>query len=94
SDGALTTFPGAHGRHYGTFGGTSAAAPHVSGLAALVLSACPGLRPHEVKALLQKTADRLGGGEYHPEYGYGRINAFKAVTAAMAMRDRRLEAGA
>jgi subtilisin family serine protease len=94
SDGVLTTFPRAHGRLYGTFGGTSAAAPHVSAICALVRSVRPGLRPHEVKQILQQSADRLGGGEYHPEYGYGRINAFRAVNAALAIRHLAEEVGA
>lgn len=93
SDGVMTTFPRSQ-RHYGTFGGTSAACPHVAGLAGLLLSVKPSLRPYEVKALIQQTADRLGGGEYHPEYGYGRINVFKAVKAAFQARQDALEAGA
>lgn len=94
SDGVLTTFPRAQGRLYGTFGGTSAAAPHVSGLAALVRSLRPNLRPHEVKGLIQRCADRLGGGEYHPDYGYGRINVFKTVMAASQGRMAEMGAGA
>ncbi|MDB5101276.1 MAG: serine protease [Cyanobacteria bacterium RYN_339] len=94
SDGVLTTFPRAQGRLYGTFGGTSAASPHVAGLAGLIRSLRPGLRPHEVKALIQQTADRLGGGEYHPDYGYGRINVMRAVVAAAQARTAAIEEGA
>jgi thermitase len=94
SDGVLTTFPRAQGRLYGTFGGTSAAAPHVAGLAGLIRSVRPGLRPHEVKALIQQTSDRLGGGEYHPDYGYGRINVMRAVVAAAQARTAQIEEGA
>lgn len=83
SDGVLTTFPRGHDRLYGTFGGTSAAAPHVTGLAALVRSVRPGLPPHEVKALIQASADQLGGPGYHPEYGHGRINALKTIQNAL-----------
>jgi minor extracellular serine protease Vpr len=39
------------------FGGTSGAAPMVSGAAALVLDAKPNLRPYEVRALLMNNAD-------------------------------------
>ncbi len=40
------------------FGGTSGAAPMVAGSAALVLSAYPWLKPHEVKARLMNNAER------------------------------------
>jgi subtilisin family serine protease len=85
SDGVMTTFPRAQGRLYGTFGGTSAAAPHVSGLAALVLALRPELRPHEVKALIQASADRLGGTDFHPDYGFGRINVARTVKSVAAL---------
>ena len=94
SDGVLTTFPRAQARLYGTFGGTSAAAPHVSALVALILSVRPELHPYEVKALIQQHADRLGGGEYHPEYGYGRINVARTVRAAVAARGAERAEGA
>ncbi|MEB3285447.1 MAG: S8 family serine peptidase [Candidatus Sericytochromatia bacterium] len=94
SDGVLTTFPRSQGRLYGTFGGTSAAAPHVSGLAALILSLRPELRPFEVKAVIQQNADRLGGADYHPEYGYGRINVAKTIKAVLAMRGAERAEGA
>jgi subtilisin family serine protease len=86
SDGVLTTFPRNQGRLYGNFGGTSAAAPHVSGLCALIRSLRPNLKPHEVKALIQQSADRLGGGDYHPDYGFGRINVARAVHLASQTR--------
>ena len=38
--------------------GTSIAAPHVSGIVALLLGKCPNLTPYEVKALLQYLAER------------------------------------
>lgn len=86
SDGVLTTFPRNQGRLYGTFGGTSAAAPHVSGLCALVRSLRPHLKPHEVKAIIQASSDRLGGTEYHPDYGFGRINVQRTVNATSQLR--------
>ena len=44
----------------GRFGGTSAAAPLVSGIAALVLSRNPFLCPQEVHDLLMATTDQIG----------------------------------
>lgn len=54
--------------------GTSMAAPHVSGLAALVVEDV-GRNPGLVKARVQQTADDLGQRGTDPYYGKGRINA-------------------
>ena len=58
--------------------GTSQAAAHVSGVAALMLTARPTLTPGDVAAILQATADPLPGQHLGP----GRINAARAVAAA------------
>lgn len=61
---------------YGTqgFNGTSASAPHVAGLAALVLQAQPGLTPAEVERfLLSQTVD-LGAPGTDTLFGAGRIS--------------------
>ncbi|MEP2028230.1 MAG: S8 family serine peptidase [Paracoccaceae bacterium] len=44
---------------YRTFGQTSCACPQVSGVAALVLSACPDLTWNEVRDIIRDTADRI-----------------------------------
>ena len=67
-----------------SFGATSAATPHVSGLVALLLSYKSDLTPEQVKDIIQKTADRMGspdagGYDIMGVYGYGRINAFRAL---------------
>jgi subtilisin family serine protease len=54
-------------------GGTSMAAPHVTGLAALVIEDV-GRRPGRVRTLIQQTADDLGQRGTDPYYGKGRIN--------------------
>jgi subtilisin family serine protease len=66
------------------WGGTSQAAPHVSGLAALLLAQDPGRTPAEIKAIIETTAeDQVGGSEDTPGwdqyFGHGRINAFNAL---------------
>ena len=94
SDGVLTTYPRAHGHLYSTFGGTSAASPHVAGLAALILSLRPTLHPHEVKAILPRTADKLGGSDYHPDFGFGRIHCHQALQAALEKPAAAFEEGA
>jgi subtilisin family serine protease len=60
--------------------GTSAAAPHVSGLAALLLSIKSDLTPQQLRETITGTADEVNprsGGSF---LGAGRINAFKAVS--------------
>ncbi len=54
--------------------GTSMAAPHVTGLAALVVEDV-GRNPGRVKAAIQRGADDLGQRGTDPFYGKGRINA-------------------
>jgi subtilisin family serine protease len=59
------------------FSGTSAAAPQVSGIAALILSKYPNFTRQHVVDLIQSTADRYPG--RNNEYGYGLVNAYKAL---------------
>ncbi len=58
--------------------GTSMAAPHVSGEAALVV-ADVGRRPGRVRTVMQQSADDLGQPGTDPYYGKGRINVGNAV---------------
>jgi subtilisin family serine protease len=47
---------------WGVFSGTSAAAPQIAGLCALLLEANPGLTPGDVKSLLQRSARDVSAG--------------------------------
>ncbi|MBK9092957.1 MAG: peptidase S8 [Anaerolineae bacterium] len=60
---------------YQYFSGTSQAAPHVSGLAALILSAHPSFSAADVRAIIQQTAVDKGAAGYDIYYGFGRIDA-------------------
>ncbi len=77
------------GDRYKHFGGTSSATPLVGGICALILSANPALSAREVKEILAKTADKIGGAsEYDSsgrslKYGFGRVNAVRAVEEAI-----------
>jgi subtilisin family serine protease len=65
---------------YGYLAGTSMAAPHVAGLAALLLQDETPPTPEEVKTILQETAVDLGADGPDPFFGAGRIDAGAAVT--------------
>lgn len=59
--------------------GTSMSTPQAAGLAAMLYAS--GLTSaDEVLDRLQRTADDLGPAGRDPEYGFGRINAFRALT--------------
>lgn len=70
----------------GRFGGTSHSCPVVAGVAALILSANPGLTQQQVFDIITGTADRVGGYTYtngiSNELGFGRVNACHAVLEA------------
>ncbi len=59
--------------------GTSMAAPHVSGLAALLLSTDPTLSPAEVRQLIRNGAIDLGPDGFDAAYGHGRIDALGSL---------------
>jgi subtilisin family serine protease len=54
--------------------GTSAASPHVAGLAALILDSSPGLSPAAVRQLIRDGSVDFGAPGFDQIYGYGRID--------------------
>jgi subtilisin family serine protease len=79
------------GNYTATFGGTSSACPGVAGVAALILAVNPNLTWTQVKNILRASCDQIdklsGGYDANGQsayYGFGRINAQKAVQNAQA----------
>lgn len=70
------------GGGYGAWTGTSFAAPIVSGVAALVWSERPELRPATVKGILLATADDVAEPGDDEASGAGQVNALGAVELA------------
>jgi len=66
---------------YRSMSGTSMACPHVVGVAALILSQHPNMTETQLRTALRFATDDLGDPGFDVFYGYGRINARKAVEA-------------
>lgn len=66
---------------YQSLSGTSMAAPHVTGVTALMLSRNPNLTPVELRAILQNTALDVGAPGVDEYTGHGRIDALAALAA-------------
>ena len=71
------------GGGYGWACGTSFSAPIAAGVAALVMSVYPGLTPAQITYQVEHSADDLGPTGWDPSYGWGRVNASRAVSGLM-----------
>ncbi|NIS32991.1 MAG: S8 family serine peptidase, partial [Actinobacteria bacterium] len=76
----VSTWSGSDADYLQTIG-TSMAAPHVTGLAA-VLYSLGVTSATDIRACLRTTADDLGPGGWDEEFGWGRINMHQAVLQA------------
>lgn len=104
--GGYNTSPGTGGDYDLVFNGTSSATPHVAGLAALIRSTYPTLTNVQVRAHIERTAQKVGAvayadtvgrpnGSWNQEMGYGRINVYRALDEADVMiKDAPSDAGA
>lgn len=78
----IAPFPTGDGEPgYAWSAGTSPAAAFASGVAALLLSVDPDLSPSALERLLAETADDLGAPGRDERFGYGMIDAARAVEA-------------
>ncbi|MFB9731423.1 S8 family serine peptidase [Ornithinimicrobium kibberense] len=94
-----STYPLENGE-YASLSGTSMAAPHAAGAAALLLEARPDLEPLDVRTALQNTADQLGwyrapGAYLEPVHrqGAGLIDIPQAVTTATKVEASKISLG-
>ncbi|MBK9360818.1 MAG: S8 family serine peptidase [Rubrivivax sp.] len=72
------------GQTYASVSGTSFSAPVAAAVAALVMSANPKLTNTQVEQILFKTAVDLGAAGRDIYFGYGRVDAAKAVAMALS----------
>jgi subtilisin family serine protease len=65
---------------YAYYEGTSMAAPHVVGVAALTLAMSPTLTGAQLRTRLTSTAVHVGAPGRNDQYGFGLVNAYNAMT--------------
>lgn len=76
------------GDYFDSFNGTSAACPHVAGVAAAAWATNTDLTNIQLRNIINQTADQVGGYYYDPgtgksnELGHGRVNLYHAICSA------------
>jgi len=91
-----------YNNYFSKFNGTSSAAPHVAGVAALILSVNPNLSVQDVNDIIESTAQKVGNynysnnsnrpnGTWNNEMGYGLVDAYAAVQMAQSYSNATLE---
>lgn len=78
--GILSTING----NYGNMSGTSMAAPHVSGIASLLIGYNPNLANDDIENIIRLSADDRGDVGFDNTYGFGRVNAERALNLLRA----------
>ena len=78
---ASTAWPGAGREQYAIQSGTSIAAPHASGAAAILWALRPDLAADDIANALKSNADKVGNSNSSNGYGAGILNVARAVSA-------------
>ena len=80
-DGVLQQTFGNNPRDFGYwfYQGTSMAAPHVAGVAALLIANVVAVTPDDVREALQSTAEDKGDSGWDSAYGWGIVDAYAAL---------------
>ncbi len=73
------------GGGYTTMSGTSMASPHINGVVALMRQANPNLGVDQIKEIIYQTAYDLGDEGEDNDYGWGMVDAYDAVLAAIEL---------
>jgi len=83
------------GGGYFTASGTSAATPHLAGVAALLLDANPDLTVGQIDQIIESTCVSLGEPGKDNTFGAGRVDAYQAVILALELgiEDSSVETG-
>ncbi len=72
------------GNSYGNLSGTSMASPHINGVVCLMREVNPDLSVDDIKQIMYDTAFDLGDPGEDNNYGYGMVDAYEAVVAAIS----------
>jgi minor extracellular serine protease Vpr len=76
--------------YYGAMSGTSMATPVVTGIVALWLQANPNLTAEQISDIMRTTAKHdsfTGNDEWNSSWGYGKIDAYEGLKAALKLID-------
>ena len=71
------------GNSYAYGAGTSISTPHVAGVAGLLLAVNSNLTTSELRTILESSADDKGSPGWDEYYGWGRLNAYRALLAVL-----------
>jgi subtilisin family serine protease len=72
------------GNGYAAFSGTSMASPHINGVVCLMREVNPDLPVNDLKQIIFDTAFDLGTEGEDNNYGWGMVDAYEAVVAAIS----------
>jgi subtilisin family serine protease len=73
------TYPNTFATNYDFLSGTSMATPHVTGVVSLMWSRHPSFASSKIRSCLTDTAVKLGPGNFDNAWGFGRVDARKAL---------------
>jgi subtilisin family serine protease len=72
---------------WGCMSGTSMASPHVAGVAGLIKTLRPLASPGEVRRIMSSTVEDLGPVGWDQSFGWGRLNAHRALIQTLCYAD-------